>query len=76
MSQSGRKAVVISLDPKHQKQASKVIGKLEKKGFILSESLTGIGVLTGSVPSEALKDLSEVEGVENVEENRTDYRPQ
>lgn len=76
MAKAERKDVVVALDPKHKKQAKKVIGRLEKKGFQLAESLTEIGVLTGSAPTDSIETLKDIEGVESVEENRTDYRPQ
>jgi hypothetical protein len=76
MAKAERKDVVVALDPEHKKRAKKVIGQLQKKGFRLAESLTEIGLLTGSAPSDAIESLKDVEGVENVEENRTDYRPQ
>jgi hypothetical protein len=76
MPKGARKDVTVSVRPEHQKQVKRVIGKLKKKGFVLSESLSGIGVLTGSVPANAVADLKEVDGVEHVEENRKDYTTQ
>jgi hypothetical protein len=76
MPKGARKEVVVSVHPEHQKQVKKVIGKLKKKGFVLSESLTGIGVLTGSMPADSVEDLKDVDGVENVQENRKDYTTQ
>jgi hypothetical protein len=76
MTKAGRKEVVVSVHPEHQKQVKTLIGKLKKKGFVLSESLPGIGVLTGSVPADGVEDLKDVDGVEHVQENRTDYTTQ
>ena len=76
MAKANRKTVVVGLDPKHKTQVREVIGRLEKKGFVLEQSLAEIGVLTGSAPADALDDLKSVEGVAHVEQNREDYKPQ
>jgi hypothetical protein len=76
MAKKEMKDVVVAVDPKHKKQMKALIGKLEDKGFVLADSLTEIGVLTGSAPADAIKDLKRIDGVENVELNRTDYSTQ
>jgi hypothetical protein len=77
MAKDERKEVVVAVDPRHQKRMKAVIGDLKKKGFELSgQPLEEIGVLTGSAPANAIEDLKDVEGVENVQENRSDYRTQ
>src|SRR5262245_21066539 len=65
MSSKERKTVVVGVDPKHQKDVKKLIGRLQKKGFKLEQELASIGVLTGSVPEDALEGLKEVDGVAN-----------
>ena len=68
--------VTVMVDDKHKDQLSKVAGELQKKGFVVSESLKEIGVLLGSVAEEAIDKLSVVPGVSAVEKNRRDYRTQ
>jgi hypothetical protein len=63
-------------DHKHKANLAKVARDLKDKGFVLTELLGEIGVLTESVPANALTDVSAVPGVSAVEENRTDYRTQ
>jgi hypothetical protein len=70
------KKVVVAIEEGHKHEMGKVIGKLKKKGFVLSESLEAIGVLTGSVPLDGSHDLKDVEGVKTVEDVREDYKPQ
>lgn len=68
--------VTVMVDDDHKGSLAKVARDLKDKGFVLTESLGEIGVLTGGVPANALTDLSAVPGVSAVEENRTDYRTQ
>lgn len=68
--------VSVSVDPNYQGGLSTVAAALKSKGFVLKESLDAIGVLTGSVPADALADLSGVAGVSSVEQERSDYHTQ
>lgn len=69
--------VTILVDDAHKENLQGVAGNLEKKGFVLKESLDAVGVLTGSVPEDvSFEVLSAVPGVSAVEEERTDYTPQ
>lgn len=68
--------VSVSVDPNHPGDLSKVAAALKSKGFVLKESLDAIGVLTGTVPADALADLSSVAGVSSVEPERSDYHTQ
>lgn len=68
--------VTVMVDDDHKDNQADVARDLKVKGFVLNESLEGIGVLTGSVPVASLAALSGVVGVFAVEENRTDYRTQ
>jgi hypothetical protein len=68
--------VTVMVNDDHKDKLAEVARALKVKGFVLAESLGAIGALTGSVPANALSDLSAVPGVSAVEENRTDYRTQ
>ena len=68
--------VTVMVNDEHKDKLAQVAHALKIKGFVLTESLGEIGVLTGSVPANALADLSAVPGVSAVEENRTDYHTQ
>jgi hypothetical protein len=68
--------ITVLVEESHKNKLSQVSRELKDKGFVLKETLGEIGVLTGSVPSTALGDLSKVPGVSAVEKERTDYRPQ
>lgn len=60
----------------HKDDLEKVTKDLMEKGFVLKQSLAEIGALTGSAPAAAVEKLQAVPGVEAVEKERTDYRPQ
>lgn len=68
--------VTVLVDEAHKDSLMVVGNDLKDKGFMLKESLEGIGVLIGSVRSSALAGLSSVPGVSAVEIERTDYRTQ
>ena len=68
--------ITVLVEESHKNKLNQVSRELKDKGFVLKESLGEIGVLTGSIPSTALADLSKVPGVSAVEKERTDYRPQ
>ncbi len=68
--------ITVMIDDEHKADVGRVASALKKKGFVLSETLGEIGVLTGSVPAAGVTALSAVAGVSAVEENRTDYHTQ
>jgi hypothetical protein len=68
--------VTVLVEESHKSKLSQISRELKGKGFVLKKTLGEIGVLTGSIPSAALADLSKVPGVSAVEKERTDYRPQ
>ena len=68
--------VTVLVSDSHKGDLPKVATALKAKGFTLKESMGAIGVLTGSVPADAVAGLSSVPGVASVEQERTDYRPQ
>jgi hypothetical protein len=68
--------ITVLVEESHKNKLNQVSRELKGKGFVLKETLGEIGVLTGSIPSTALADLSKVPGVSAVEKERTDYRPQ
>jgi hypothetical protein len=65
--------ITVLIDDDHKAKMKQVAGELKKKGFLLTESLGEIGVLTGSVPATKMAALSMIPGVSAIEENRTDY---
>lgn len=66
----------VMVDEAHRGKMADVARDLKKKGFVVDQELTEIGVFTGRAPNAALKSLSSVPGVSAVEENREDYRTQ
>lgn len=68
--------ITVLVEETHKNKLSQVSRRLKEKGFVLKETLGEIGVLTGSIPSAALADLSKVKGISAIEKERTDYRPQ
>jgi hypothetical protein len=68
--------VTVLVAETHKDKLATVASNLKKKGFVLKESLGGIGILVGSVPAAALAELSDVPGVAAVEKQRADYRIQ
>jgi hypothetical protein len=68
--------VTVLVAETHKDKLAAVASNLKKKGFVLKESLGGIGILVGSVPAAALAELSDVPGVAAVEKQRADYRIQ
>lgn len=68
--------IVVLVDEAHRDKMSEVVQNLQQKGFVLTESLDAIGVLTGTIATAELQELPAVPGVSAVEHERTDYRPQ
>jgi hypothetical protein len=73
-----KKSINVSVlaDEAHKDNLAELANDLKDKGFVLKESLSALGVLTGSVPATSLAALSTVPGVSAVEEERTDYHTQ
>lgn len=65
--------VVVTLDDKSLGRVDRVVNALNRQGFVLTQSLDAIGVLTGYVPSGNFEQLSLVEGVQSVEREKADY---
>ncbi len=68
--------VQVLVDDTHKAKLLAVTKALKGKGFVLKETLSEVGVLTGSVPASKMSSLSTVAGVSAVEEERSDYRTQ
>jgi hypothetical protein len=68
--------ITVLVDDEHLGEMGRVASALKKKGFVLSETLGEVGVLTGSVPADEVTALSAVAGVSAIEQNRTDYHTQ
>ena len=68
--------VTVMVDDNRKHDLAGVARDLKTKGFVVSQSLHDIGVLTGSAPAAALAALSKVSGVSAVEKGRSDYHTQ
>ncbi|WP_254506724.1 hypothetical protein [Anatilimnocola floriformis] len=66
----------VLVEDSHKSKLSAVATKLKAKGFVLTETLDDIGVLSGKAPATALESLEAVNGVSVIEKERTDYTAQ
>ena len=63
--------VTISIGNAHMDQLEQISEQLTTAGLEVEQTLSTLGVITGSVETEKMSALSEVSGVESVELNRT-----
>ncbi len=63
--------VTVSLDEAHISQINQVADQLRAAGLEVDQVLSTIGIVTGSIESENMSSLSQVDGVESVEQDRT-----
>ncbi len=68
--------VVVQLDHVPDAETEAIVASLIEHGFVLSERLLEIGVLTGSVAPASLVGLTSVPGVAAVELEQGDYHTQ
>jgi hypothetical protein len=76
MAKSSLININVLVDDSHKSKLSALASKLKEKGFVLTETLKDIGVLSGKAPAAALDGLSAVPGVSVIERERTDYTTQ
>ena len=63
--------VTVSIDDAHLEQIDQVSNQLEAAGLTIEQTLSTVGVVTGSVDSDKMSALSEVTGVDSVEIDQT-----
>lgn len=59
--------LLISLDDEHIKQISEVIQNLKSAGLHVEQTMTQLGIITGSCDEAKVQAISQVEGVSHVE---------
>lgn len=67
--------VVIAIDDTHRDRLAEVIQRLRAAGMHVQQSLDNLGVVTGSIASWKIQTLAHIEGVSNVEIERTHQLP-
>lgn len=65
--------ISVSVDDAHLPQIQQVSQQLQSSGMNVEQTLSAIGVISGSIQSERLDSLYQVEGVQNVEPQQ-DYQ--
>ena len=63
--------ICVSIDDAHLPQIQQISEKLQASGMSVEETLSSIGVITGSIESEQVNNLYQIEGVQNVESQQT-----
>ncbi len=63
--------ITVSIDEAHINQIQEVTDQLGATGMDIKQTMPTIGVVIGSVQSEKIPSLYKVEGVQNVEPERT-----
>lgn len=59
--------VTISIDDAHLEQLSEITQRLQSAGMDVEQTLPTIGVISGSIDSEQVNRLYQIEGVQNIE---------
>ena len=59
--------VSISVDDAHLPEIEQISQQLQLSGMDVLQTLSSIGVINGSIESDRLNSLSQIEGVQNVE---------
>lgn len=59
--------VSISVDDAHLPDIEQISQQLQLSGMDVKQTLSSIGVINGSIESDRLNSLSQIEGVQNVE---------
>jgi hypothetical protein len=65
----------VTVDDGHLPVIDAVVAHLRAQGMEVDQVLEGLGVITGSAPSEVRKALTAVEGVASVDEQLTHRLP-
>lgn len=67
--------VSVSVDDAHIAQIQEVARRLQAVGLAVEQTLPGIGVISGSIDSERVNSLYQIEGVQQVESERSYQLP-
>lgn len=59
--------VSVSIDDAHFPQIEQISQQLQLSGMDVKQTLSSIGIINGSIESDRLNNLSQIEGVQNVE---------
>jgi hypothetical protein len=59
--------VSVSVDNAHLSQIKQISQQLKSSGMNVEQTLSSIGVINGSIQSDQLDSLNQIEGVQNVE---------
>ena len=62
--------VNVAIDEKYQGRFAQVVKRMKSAGLKVDEELPDVGVVTGSIDSDKLVDLEQVEGVAAAERSR------
>jgi hypothetical protein len=63
--------VTISIDDAHLEQIDQVADQLKAAGLDVDQTMSTLGIVTGSVDSDKLSALSKVDGVDSVQKEKT-----
>ena len=63
--------ISVCLDDEHLYKIEQVAEKLKTAGMNIEQTLSSIGIISGSVENEQLTSISQVEGVKTVEKEET-----
>jgi hypothetical protein len=67
--------VSVTVDDQHKDSLDAVVEQLRAGGMTVDQVLGGLGIVTGSVPDDALGTLRGVEGVASVDEQLSHQLP-
>ncbi len=65
--------ISVSVDDAHLSQIEQISRQLESSGMNVEQTLSSLGIISGSIQSEKLNSLYQVEGIKNVEPEQS-YR--
>lgn len=63
--------VSVCLDDAHLSQIEQIAQKLQSSGMTGTQTLPNIGIINGSIASEQLNRVAQIEGVQTVEPQQT-----
>lgn len=59
--------ICVSIDEAHLAQIQQISQRLQSSGMTVEQTLATIGVITGSINADRLENITQIEGVKNVE---------
>ncbi|ACB49943.1 hypothetical protein cce_0592 [Crocosphaera subtropica ATCC 51142] len=63
--------VSICVDDAHLSKIEQIAQKLQSSGMTVTQTLANIGIINGSISSEQLNHVAQIEGVETIERQQT-----